>query len=291
MRDVAYWPKTFLDELEKAKPAQGVVLHALGGPSLIYQTPQTTIWIDPLLLRTPDDAVPDAYRATAIPVKPDEVTFGDIIISTHDHEDHCSRDTLPAMVKNTNATIVAPRSSTKKMIGFGIPGERIKTVKAGDRFPFRDVEISVYPSYDANEVDAVSFVISSGGTKFFISGDTADGPALEQVGKEHDLDYALLAFGRTWYMDEAQMLDVAAKLHPKTLLPFHWEFWRNHTGDIQKLFEPILSKAPRFQHQDFAGWRFHSIWRVGATACPRPGQPGNHKGCPYGTTPTDKICY
>lgn len=246
MRDVSYWPRTFLDELEKTKPAQGVVFHALGGPSFIYQTPQTTIWIDPYFYGTPDDAVPDAYRATAIPIKPDEVTFGDIIISTHDHEDHCSRDTLPAMVANTQATCVAPRSSTKKMIGFGIPAERIQTVKPGDRLQFGDVEIFVYPSYDANEVDAVSFVISSGGTKLFVSGDTSDGPALEQVGAVHELDYALLAFGRTWYMNEAQLLDVARKLHPKTLLPFHWEFWRNHTGDIQKLFELYYRERPAF---------------------------------------------
>lgn len=246
MRDVAYWPKTFLDELQKAKPKQGVVFHSLGGPSMIYQTPQTTIWIDPYFYGTPDDAVPDAYRATAIPIDPKEVTFGDLIFSTHDHEDHCSRDTLPAMVKNTKATVIAPISSTKKMIGFGIPSNRIRTVQPGDRFTVNDVEIAVYPSYDANEIHAVTYVLTSGGKKFFVSGDTSDGPGLEQVAKENELDYALLAFGRTWYMDEAEMLRVASKLRPKTLLPFHWEFWRNHTGNIQRLFELYYQDRPPF---------------------------------------------
>lgn len=246
MRDVAYWPSTFVKELEQAKPAAGALLHALGGPSFLYQTPETAIWIDPYFYGTPDDAVPDAYRATAIPIKPDEVTFGDLIFSTHDHEDHCSRDTLPAMIANTQATCVAPISSTNKMLGFGIPAHRIKTIAPGDHFTFRDVEIFVYPSYDANEIHAVSFVVASGGTKFFISGDTSDGPALEQVGADHELDYALLAFGRTWYMNEEQLLAVARKLKPKTLLPFHWEFWRNHTGNIQKLFELYYRERPPF---------------------------------------------
>ena len=60
MRDVAYWPSTFIKELEQAKPADGVLLHALGGPSFLYQSPETSIWIDPYFYGTPDDAVPDA---------------------------------------------------------------------------------------------------------------------------------------------------------------------------------------------------------------------------------------
>src|SRR5438270_11048976 len=72
MRDVAYWPKTFLDEIESAPVTSPALLRSLGGPSFLYRTPQTAIWIDPYFYGTPDDAVPDAYRATAIPVKPDE---------------------------------------------------------------------------------------------------------------------------------------------------------------------------------------------------------------------------
>ncbi len=246
MRDVAYWPKTFLDEVERSKPERGVLLRALGGPSFVYQTPQTTLWIDPYFYGTPDDAVPDAYRATAIPINPHEVTFGDLIISTHDHEDHCSRDTLPPMIANTSALVVAPESSTQKMLGFGIPADRILTVKPGDHVQLRDIEFNIYPSYDANEQFAVTFVLASGGVKLFVSGDTSNGPALEQVAAEHQLDYALLAFGRTWYMNEEQMLATARVLHPKTLLPFHWEFWRNHTGNIQKLFELYYRDRPDF---------------------------------------------
>ncbi len=246
MRDVAYWPRTFLDEIEKNAPERGALLRALGGPSFVYRTPQTTIWIDPYFYGTPDDSVPDAYRATAIPINPDEVSFGDIIISTHDHIDHCHEGTLVPILARTQALCVAPQSSAKKMQEFGISAERIKQVKPGDRFQFRDVEFQVYPSYDANEPYAVTFVLTSGGSQLFVSGDTSDGPALAEVGAAHELDYALLAFGRTWYMTEEEMLQAARKLHPKTLLPFHWEFWRNHTGSIAKLFEIYYRDHPPF---------------------------------------------
>jgi len=246
MRDVAFWPKTFLDEVEGKTIDKGILIWSLGGPSFIYRTPQTMIWIDPYFYGTPDDAVPDAYRSTAIPIKPDEVRLADIIISTHDHVDHCHGGTLLPMLNHTNAFCVAAPSSAQLMRGFGIADERIRAVAPGDALQFRDVKIEVYPAYDPNEPHAVSFVFSSGGTQFFVSGDTSDGPALAEIGEKHTLDLALLAFGRTWYMDEEQLLTAARKLQPKTLLPFHWEFWRNHTGSIGRLFELYYRDQPNF---------------------------------------------
>lgn len=247
MRDVAYWPKTFLDEVERSTPVDGVRFFALGGPSFVYRTPQTTIWIDPYFYGTPDDAVPDAYRATAIPINPEEVTFGDVIISTHDHIDHCHQGTLLPILRNTSAVCVAAPSSADKMRAFGIPDARVRPVAPGEGFQIRDVAFQVYGSHDPGEPGAVTFVLTAGGVSLFVSGDTADGPTLAQVAAAHQLDYALLAFGRTWYMDEAQLLTAARTLRPKVLLPFHWEFWRNHTGDINRLFELYYREPAAFK--------------------------------------------
>jgi L-ascorbate 6-phosphate lactonase len=246
MRDVAYWPKAFLDEIETGAPERGVRLWALGGPGFVYRTPLTTIWIDPYFSGTPD-SMGSAYRATAIPINPEEVTLGDVIISTHAHIDHCHDGTLLPILKHTPAFCVGPASSVKKMHSFGIAADRIRQVQPGDLFQFRDVEFHICPSYDANEPQAVTLVLSSGGTSLFVSGDTSDGPALSEIGAAHALDYALLAFGRTWYMSEPELIQVAGKLRPKTLLPFHWEFWRNHTGNIARLFETYYRDRPSFE--------------------------------------------
>ena len=132
MRDVAYWPKTFLDEVEQSKVERGVSFWSLGGPSFLYRTPQTTIWIDPYFYGTPDDSVPDAYRATSIPIKPDEVRLADCIISTHDHVDHCHEGTLVPILDNTEAFCIGPKSSAANMREFGIPESRIREVKSDD---------------------------------------------------------------------------------------------------------------------------------------------------------------
>ena len=245
MRDVAYWPRAFLDEIEQAEVGAAPVLRALGGPSFLYRSAETAIWIDPYFGGTPDDAVPAAYRATAIPVKPDEVRSADIVISTHDHVDHCHEGTVMPILANTEAFCVAPRTSATLMRGWGVPEERLREVSAGDTFAFRDVELSVYGANDPGEPGAVTYVLTSGGATLFVSGDTAGCPALAEVGATRP-DYALLAFGRTWYMDEEAMLAAARDLAPGTLLPFHWEFWRNHTGDVARLLELYHRDRPPF---------------------------------------------
>src|SRR5581483_10561891 len=247
MRDLAYWDKKFLDQVAQDRPEQGILLQALGGPSFVYRTPQTTIWIDPYFSGTPDTMSAITYKTTPIPINPEEVTFGDVIISTHAHIDHCHDGTILPILRNTDAFCVAPATSIKQLLGGGVPAERMREVKPGDVFTFRDVQFHVYPSYDAFEPGAVTFVLTSGGTSLFVSGDTSDGPALAEIGAAHALDYALLAFGRTWYMSEAEMLAAARKLHPKTLLPFHWEFWRNHTGSLERLFELYYTNRPDFE--------------------------------------------
>jgi L-ascorbate 6-phosphate lactonase len=246
MRDVAFWPRAFLDELEQAKIETGPVLWALGGPSFLYRSPETTIWIDPYFGGTPDDSVADAYRAVAIPVDPSEVRKADVVISTHDHVDHCHQGTITPIIANTDAVCVGPRSSAKLMRGWGIPEERLTEVAAGATLHFGDVSISVHGADDPGEPDAVTYLLESEGVTLFVSGDTARCPELAEIGASRRPDYALLAFGRTWYMSEEQMLQAARDLSPATLLPFHWEFWRNHTGDIVHLLEIYFRETPPF---------------------------------------------
>jgi L-ascorbate 6-phosphate lactonase len=245
MRDVSYWPRTFLDEVEGARVGPAPTLWSLGGPSFLYRSAATTIWIDPYFGGTPDDAVADAYRATAIPIKPDEIRAADIVISTHAHVDHCHEGTVMPILANTQAFCVAPSTSAALMREWGVPDQRLREVGPGDEVEFSDVHISVYGASDPGEPGAVTYVISCEGAALFVSGDTAGCPALAEVGATQP-DYALLAFGRTWYMSEEEMLAAARDLAPGTLLPFHWEFWRNHTGDIAHLLELYHRERPSF---------------------------------------------
>jgi len=78
------------------------------------------------------------------------------------------------------------------------------------------------------------------------SGDTQLGPVLFEVAAENTLDYALLAFGGNWYMNAEELIEAATVLRPRTLIPFHWEFWRRQTGDLVALFDAYHRRAPAF---------------------------------------------
>lgn len=47
-------------------------------------------------------------------------------------------------------------------------------------------------------------------------------------------------------MDEEELLEAAKDLDPGTLIPFHWDLWRNHTGDIVRLLELYHREQPPF---------------------------------------------
>ena len=48
------------------------------------------------------------------------------------------------------------------------------------------------------------------------------------------------------YMTAADFMRAADDLAPRVLLPFHWEFWRNHTGDLAELFAEYYREAHDF---------------------------------------------
>jgi len=90
-------------------------------------------------------------------------------------------------------------------------------------------------------------VLEAGGTTLFVSGDTFSCAALREVGVSRSPDFALLAFGRMWYMDEQQLIDAARELDPGVLIPFHWDIWRNQSGDIVRLVEIYCRERPPFE--------------------------------------------
>jgi L-ascorbate 6-phosphate lactonase len=247
LADVPFWSRAFLDEVEQTPVGPSPTLWSLGGPGFVYRSATTTIWIDPYLGGTPDHFAPGTYRTCAVPVDPEAIRRADIVISTHDHIDHCHRETVLPILANTDARCVAPATSAKLMREWGVPESRLHEVSPGDELDAGDVRISVYGARDPGEPGAVTFMLEAGGTTLFVSGDTAGCAALRELGATRPPDYALLAFGRTWYMDEAELIEAARDLNPGTLIPFHWDFWRKHTGDLVRLFEIYHREQPPFE--------------------------------------------
>ena len=240
---ISYWDDSFRQRLESKTISEGLLLWALSGPSFALRTAQAMIYLDPFL----GIGGPVLFRASAVPLNPRRITLADGVLMSHDHLDHCHEPTLRALAAGTPARFFGPASVVEKVLSFGLPRERVVEVKVGERFTLGDTVITVWPGYDPGEPRAVSFVIESGGVKAFFAGDSLSGPALDEIGAAGGLDIAMMAFGRTWYMSEAELLDAALRLRPRLLLPYHWEIWYGHTGDPLKLGRLIEQRKPPFE--------------------------------------------
>jgi L-ascorbate metabolism protein UlaG (beta-lactamase superfamily) len=251
MRDSSYWPVDFLKEAESNRPQTGIVLWSLGSPSFLFQSPRCTIYIDPYFGPTPSEAktlYPGIYRTTAVPIYPPEISQADVVLSTHDHPDHCHEPTLLAFQSHTKALFLCPETSSRRMQEGGIELHRITTVNPGDDLDIQDVHIEVFNSHDPDAPGAVTFLLRADGVTLFVSGDTRDGETLSKIGRENRIDLGLLAFGsKRWYMNNEQMLAAARHLNPRVLLPFHWELWRGETGDLLDLGKMLATHPPPFE--------------------------------------------
>lgn len=246
MMDVVTWTRDFLDEIESMTVDRGVLLWALGGPSFAVRTSRTLLWIDPYFGGTPPNSPAGLHRALAVPIDPTLIRRADAVFSTHEHIDHCHRETLLPIAAHTPARLIAPSASYESMLAFGIPADRIEQVGHGDRLQVGDVTIDVYVTHDPAAATPVGFVLSCDGITLFFAGDTHDTPLLDAVGAAHALDVALLAYGEPWYMNAESLLRAAARLKPRTLLPFHWDIWRGFNGDLNHLFRAYSAAAPTF---------------------------------------------
>ena len=119
MSSVSQWGRVLVDEIEGAVvPAGELWVWPLGGPSLAVRSAGATAYIDPYT-GSPDSG--EWLRMVAVPYDAEDLRQADAVLSTHDHDDHCHEATLAPIVRNTDARLIGPSSSAKKMRGFGDP--------------------------------------------------------------------------------------------------------------------------------------------------------------------------
>lgn len=225
--------------LEARQVDEGLRLWWFGGPSYAIKSPRTIVYVDPFHSGPREDNAQGFIRAIPNYFFPDTVKRADMVISTHDHLDHCDPDTLRPIYANTNARFAAAPSSARMMAGWGFAAERVWTMRPGATLTVGDVTLMAYPSRDYEEEDAATFVLTSGGCSVFIGGDTLYLDDLVRVGREHTIDLAIFALARNRpdiiaqqvYADAAEIARAARALGARRVLPVHWDIWREWVED------------------------------------------------------------
>ena len=172
------------------------------------------------------------------PYKLKEGPKADLILITHDHQDHASPADV-AKIQKPDTVIVTIAKAAEKFTG------EIKTVKPGDELTVKGVKIKAVPAYNVNkfrspgvpfhpkEAGHVGYVLTVKGVRIYHTGDSDFIPEMKGLAP----DVALLPVSGTYVMTAEEAVEAAAAIHPKVAVPMHVGEGIGSLADAQRFKE------------------------------------------------------
>jgi len=162
-----------------------------------------------------------------------------VILVTDIHGDHLNVETLAALATGP-ARIIAPAAVAEQL-----PAElqsRTTVLANGERSDFMGMSFEAVPMYNLTE-DRLQFhskgrgngyVMTAGGTRVYISGDTEDIPEMRAL---EDIDVAFVCFNLPYTMTEEQAASAVQAFRPRIVYPYHYR-----GSDVEK-FSRLVGDA------------------------------------------------
>lgn len=182
-----------------------VVMHLFGHASFLLQWSNRNIYVDPTATTYVSQGFPRA----------------DLILVTHDHNDHYSRNALNGLT-NANTVIIAPlviwtnlRSSSSPLTNL------LVTLTNGAATTWQGAGVEAVPAYNANHPKGRGngYVLTIGGVRFYISGDTSDTVEMQALP---NIDYAFLCMDGQFNMNITNAAAATRTFRPKVVYPYHY---------------------------------------------------------------------
>ena len=144
----------------------------------------------------------------------------DLVLVTHEHPDHYDEATLRLLVGEHTRLVTNRRCAD--MYGAGL------AMANGDRVQLSDrIAVEAVPAYNTTEEHLQfhpkgrdnGYILTLGGTRIYIAGDTEDIPEMKQLG---DIDIAFLPCNQPFTMTTGQLARAARAVKPRVLFPYHY---------------------------------------------------------------------
>jgi len=146
----------------------------------------------------------------------------DLILITHDHEDHCSSRDISKIQKKDTVIVTVPACKNK------LSGQII-TIKPYDHLVVKGIQINAIPAYNVNKVDEdgkpfhqqkagyVGYILDIDGIQIFHAGDTDLIPEFSDIA----IDIAFLPISGKYVMTVEEAGKAIDVLKPKVAIPMH----------------------------------------------------------------------
>lgn len=168
----------------------------------------------------------------------------DLIVITHAHGDHLNKETL-AGLDLSGTTVIAPQSVIDELGDLSF--KTVMSLDNGSDWTVFDLNVAAVPMYNLPNDETArhkkgwgnGYVITIGGKRFYISGDTEDIPEMRNL---QDIDYAFVCMNLPYTMDVETAADAVLDFSPAVIYPFHFRGGGGVFGDVE-LFKTIVNKG------------------------------------------------
>lgn len=180
-----------------------LVIHFIGHGTLMLDYDGLVIHIDPVSRYANYSKLPKA----------------DIILVTHQHQDHLDKNAI-ALIKKETTVIIADKAS-QEILGEG------QVMANGDTLTIKDIKIIAVPAYNTTKGRDKfhpkgrdnGYVLYFGGKKIYIAGDTEDIPEMKNL---KNIDIAFLPMNQPYTMTAKQLVKAVKMIKPQIVYPYHY---------------------------------------------------------------------
>ena len=143
----------------------------------------------------------------------------DLILITHEHGDHYSKETIE-MVSKEGTRVIAPEK-VHEMLGYGEIMANGESTNAD-----KGIIIEAIPAYNTTDSrqqfhpkgNGNGYLLTIGGLRVLISGDSEN---IDYYSQLKDIDVAFLSANQPYTMTPRQCSNAAKAINPKVLIPYH----------------------------------------------------------------------
>jgi L-ascorbate metabolism protein UlaG (beta-lactamase superfamily) len=163
-------------------------------------------------------------------------TPADVILVTHDHFDHFSKEDIAA-ISGPATVVVGPPPVTSQL------GGQAMSVHTGDTVEANGVKVTAVPAYNTNKFaspgkvfhqkggDNVGYVFELDGRRIYHAGDTDSIPEMGEI----DVDVALLPVSGIYVMTAGEAAEACHVMKAKVVIPMHYGEVAGTPADAERL--------------------------------------------------------